>query len=132
MPRRFLTALESSPYSEPRMIRLRLAEEIVAPDNPLTARVMVSRIWQHLFGYGIVRTVDNFGKLGEAPTHPELLDYLADRFVKSGYSIKKLIRLLATSQTYRMSSQASPKAQEMDPSNKLLQHANLRRLSRAE
>ena len=128
VPRRFLTVLESSSYSEPRMVRLRLAEEIAAPDNPLTARVMVNRVWQHLFGYGIVRTVDNFGKLGEAPTHPELLDYLADRFVKSGYSIKKLIRLLATSQTYRMSSQASPKAQEMDPSNKLLQHANLRRL----
>ena len=128
VPRRFLTALRSTSYGDPATVRLRLAEEIVSPDNPLTARVMINRIWKHLFGRGIVPTVDNFGKLGEAPTHPELLDYLAHRFVEDDYSIKSSIRRLATSQTYRTSSQASPRAQELDPTNRLLQHANLRRL----
>jgi hypothetical protein len=128
VPRHFLTALEGSTYSDARTVRLRLAQEVASPNNPLTARVMVNRIWRYLFGYGIVRTVDNFGKLGEAPSHAELLDYLADHFLKNGWSIKKIVRLLATSQAYRMSSQASPEAQKIDPSNKLLQHANVRRL----
>ena len=128
VPRRFLTALQSDLYEDPGMVRLRLAEEIASPANPLTARVMVNRIWKHLFGYGIVGTVDNFGKLGGMPSHPELLDYLAHHFVEDGYSIKKSVRRLVTSQAYRMSSQVSPRAQESDPTNRLLQHANLRRL----
>ena len=132
VPRRYLTVLGGRPYLDPRSVRLRLAEEITSPDNPLTARVIVNRTWRYLFGYGLVRTTDNFGKLGEKPTHPELLDHLADRFVKSGYSIKAMVRLLATSKAYRMSSQASLEAQRLDPSNKLHQHANLRRLDAEE
>ena len=132
VPRRFLTALGGEPYRDPRSVRLRLAEEITSPDNPLTARVMVNRIWRYLFGYGLVRTTDNFGKLGEQPTHPELLDHLADRFVRSGYSIKAMVRLLATSRAYRMSSRASVESQRLDPSNKLHQHANVRRLDAEE
>lgn len=128
VPRRFLTALGSTPYNNPKQVRLRLAQEITSPKNPLTARVLINRVWRFLFGYGIVRTVDNFGRLGEEPSHPEMMDYLADRFVKDGYSIKKLIRLLVTSQTYRMSSRASPRAEEIDPANRLLQHASIRRL----
>ena len=109
-------------------MRLRLAEDIASPNNPLTARVMVNRIWQYLFGRGIVATPDNFGKLGEAPSHPQLLDYLADRFVRSGWSIKGMIELLVTTRTYRMSSAASPTGLEIDPSNALLQHMPVRRL----
>ena len=85
-------------------------------------------MWRHLFGEGIVRTVDNFGKLGDEPTHPELLDYLADRFVDEGWSIKEMVRRLATSRAFRMSSRASGKAQAADPENRLLQHAHIRRL----
>ncbi len=132
VPRRFLTALGGTPFRDPGSVRLRLADEITSPDNPLTARVMVNRIWRYLFGYGLVRTTDNFGKLGEEPTHPQLLDYLADRFVRSGYSIKAMVRLLANSEAYRMSSRASVEAQQLDPSNKLHQHANVRRLDAEE
>ncbi len=128
VPRTFLTALDDRPYPEPGLVRLHLAEAVAAPDNPLTARVAVNRVWRHLFGYGIVRTVDNFGRLGDPPSHPELLDHLAAGFVDDGYSIKRLVRRLVLSRAYRMSSQASARAAEIDPSNRLLQHANLRRL----
>ncbi|MEQ1861040.1 MAG: DUF1549 and DUF1553 domain-containing protein [Chthoniobacteraceae bacterium] len=84
--------------------RLQLAQWLVSPQNPLTARVMVNRVWQHLFGAGLVRTVDDFGITGEAPTHPELLDHLTVRFVEGGWSVKKLIRATMLSRTYRMSS----------------------------
>ncbi len=102
VPRRYLTALGSHPYTDPAHMRLRLADEVASPSNPLTARVMVNRIWQNLFRKGIVQTVDNFGKLGEPPSDPELLDWLAGRFVADGWSIKKLVRMLATSRAYRM------------------------------
>ena len=128
VPRTFLTAVDNRPYPEPGLVRLHLAEAVAAPDNPLTARVAVNRVWRYLFGYGIVRTVDNFGRLGDPPSHPELLDYLAAGFVDDGYSIKRLVRRLVLSRAYRMSSQASARAAEIDPSNRLLQHANLRRL----
>jgi len=84
--------------------RLQLSQWLISPQNPLTARVMANRVWQHLFGAGIVRTVDDFGSTGEAPTHPELLDHLAVRFVEGGWSVKKLIRAMMLSRTYRMSS----------------------------
>ena len=126
--RRFLTAVDDRPYPEPGLVRLHLADAITAPDNPLTARVAVNRVWRHLFGYGIVRTVDNFGRLGDAPSHPALLDHLAGGFADDGYSMKRLVRRLVLSRTYRMSSQASARAALMDPTNRLLQHANLRRL----
>jgi hypothetical protein len=88
--------------------RLQLAQWLTSPQNPLTARVMVNRIWQHLFGAGLVRTVDDFGITGEAPTHPELLDHLAVRFVEGGWSVKKIIRAMMLSRTYRLSSAARP------------------------
>jgi hypothetical protein len=100
----------------------------VDPRNPLTARVMVNRAWHHLFGRGLVRSVDNFGVLGDRPTHPQLLDFLAAEFVNDGWSIKRLIRRIVLSRTYRMSSQASPAALKIDPENQLLQHARVRRL----
>ncbi len=128
VPRGFLTAVDSRRYPEPGLVRLHLAEAVSAPGNPLTARVAVNRVWRHLFGYGVVRTVDNFGRLGDPPSHPELLDHLAAGFVDDGYSMKRLVRRLVLSRAYRMSSQASARAAESDPSNRLLQHANLRRL----
>ena len=132
VPRRYLSALESLPYSDPGQVRLGLARDLTFAGNPLTSRVMVNRIWRYLFGYGLVRTTDNFGKLGEPPTHPELLDHLARRFMEEGYSIKSMVRRLVTSRTYRMSSQGSAEALRMDPANRLHQHANLRRLEAEE
>ncbi len=132
VPRRYLAALGSLPYADPGRVRLDLAHDITSADNPLTSRVMVNRIWRYLFGYGLVRTTDNFGKLGEPPTHPGLLDHLAHRFKEEGYSIKSMVRRLVTARTYRMSSQGSAKALRMDPANRLHQHANLRRLEAEE
>ena len=108
--------------------RRELAEAIASPDNPLTARVMVNRIWHHLFGRGIVGSVDNFGLIGDKPTHPQLLDYLAARFVEEGWSIKRMIRLLALSEAFRQGGEASPDAVKADPQNSLLHHYPLRRL----
>ncbi len=85
--------------------RRALAEWLGSPENPLTARVMVNRIWSHHFGQGIVATLDNFGKMGERPTHPELLDWLAVEFMRRGWSIKQMHRLMMTSEAYQMSSQ---------------------------
>jgi len=107
---------------------LRLADEVTDPQNPLTARVAVNRIWRHLFGEGIVRTVDNFGHLGERPSHPELLDHLAARFVEDGWSIKNMLRLLVTSRAFQQSSRASDAALQIDPGNRFLSHMPVRRL----
>jgi len=110
--------------------RLELARWLTHRDHPLTARVMVNRIWHHLIGTGIVRTVDNFGFSGERPSHPELLDYLAIKFMNGGWSVKAMIKEIVMSQTYRQSS-ASPTslgAIEADPDNRLLSHAHRRRL----
>jgi len=106
--------------------RLELAQWIVDPANPLTSRVMVNRVWHWLFGAGLVRTVDNFGTTGESPSHPELLDYLAMQFVQHGWSVKKLIRTIVLSRTYRLSSARGD--QQADPENRLLAHMNHRRL----
>jgi len=106
--------------------RLELANWIVDPENPLTSRVMVNRVWHWLIGAGLVRTVDNFGTTGESPSHPELLDHLAVQFVQQGWSVKKLIRTIVLSRTYRLSA-ASGERQE-DPENRLLAHMNRRRL----
>ena len=110
--------------------RLSLAEWIVDPKNPLTARVIVNRVWQWHFGDGLVRTESDFGKQGERPSHPELLDWLADRFVREGWSIKKLNRLILTSNVYRQSSRlgASTPHSEVDPENRLLWRFPYRRL----
>src|SRR5262249_37885989 len=108
--------------------RLELAEAIASANNPLTARVLVNRVWQHHFGKGLVRTPSNFGALGERPTHPELLDCLAQRFIRSGWSIKALHRLIMLSATYQQSSQFDPHNYDQDPDNKLLWRMNRRRL----
>jgi len=128
VPRGFLAAIDAQPYPDPGLVRLHLANAITAGDNPLTSRVAVNRVWRHLFGYGVVRTVDNFGRVGAEPSHPELLDYLAQGFIDDGYSVKRLIRRLVSSRAYRMSSEPALAAAETDPSNHLLQHANVRRL----
>jgi hypothetical protein len=108
--------------------RWALALWLSSPDHPLTARVMANRIWQHHFGEGLVRTPSNFGKLGEAPTHPELLDWLARRFVDSGWSVKGLHRRILLSEAYRRSSAPTRDCLEKDPDNRLLGHMNRRRL----
>ncbi|HEX4794505.1 MAG TPA: DUF1549 and DUF1553 domain-containing protein [Humisphaera sp.] len=130
--RHFLQAIvggEQPSCGEQTSGRLQLAKQLVDPSDPFVSRVMVNRIWQHLMGRGIVASVDNFGALGEAPSHPELLDHLADRFVRDGWSIKKTIRAIMLSSTYQMSSAATDaQAEQLDPNNVLLHHANLRRL----
>jgi hypothetical protein len=108
--------------------RLELAEAIVDPRNPLTARVMVNRIWQHHFGQGLVRTPSNFGQLGDRPSHPELLDYLARRFVESKWSVKAMHREIMLSAAYQLGTEYSAKAAAADPENRLLWRANRRRL----
>ncbi|MEK6236657.1 MAG: DUF1553 domain-containing protein [Planctomycetales bacterium] len=105
--------------------RLELARWIADSQNPLTARVMANRVWHWMIGAGIVRTVDNFGATGEAPSHPALIDHLASRFIDEGWSVKKLIRAVALSRTYRLASSAPPKS---DPENRLLSRMNHRRL----
>ncbi len=108
--------------------RLALAKWIASPDNPLTARVIVNRVWQFHFGEGIVRTPSDFGLMGEPPTHPHLLDWLANRFVDNGWSIKKLHRLIMTSNTYRMSKEWNPASGAEDPANRLFWRVPYRRL----
>ena len=109
--------------------RLQLAEWISQPEHPLTARVIVNRIWQWHFGEGIVRTPDNFGKMGERPTHPELLDFLARKFVEGGWSIKEMHRMIILSSAYQMSSRVSEQHFTADPENRLLSRFNRRRLT---
>jgi hypothetical protein len=109
--------------------RRALAEWLGSPDNPLTARVLVNRVWHHHFGRGIVATPDNFGKIGEPPTHPKLLDWLALEFIDRGWSIKQLHRLIMTSEAYRMSSQTDDAAAaEKDPDDRYLWHFRIQRL----
>jgi len=108
--------------------RLQLAEWLTQPDNPLTARVFVNRAWRYLFDAGIVESIDNFGFSGERPSHPQLLDTLAVRFVQGGWSVKKLVRELILSRTYRQSSAYDPAAFTKDPDNRLLWRFPKRRM----
>lgn len=129
-PRHFLTAISGS---APMAIRngsgrLELAEQINDPANPLSSRVIANRIWHHLMGRGIVPTVDDFGFLGQRPTHPELLDHLASQFLSEGRSIKRLIKYIVLSRTYQLSSHATSDAIEADPKNMLWHHLPPRRL----
>ncbi len=128
VPRRFLEAFDPSPYETVESGRSQLAEDLVSTDNPLTRRVIVNRLWHHLFGRGIVETTDNLGQLGTKPTHPELLDWLAVRFEQDGWSLKQMIRLMVSSQTWQQSSLPTDAARERDPANQLLSHANVRRM----
>jgi cytochrome c553 len=132
VPRRFPLCV--SPANKPRPVwtngsgRLDLARAIASKENPLTARVFVNRVWLYHFGQGLVRTPSDFGRQGEKPTHPELLDWLAARFMADNWSIKKLHRVILLSSTYRQASDASPKALHLDPENRLVSHQNRRRL----
>ena len=130
VPRRFPTILDGRPSAgiKEGSGRRELAEWLTKPDNPLTARVIVNRLWQHHFGAGLVRTPSNFGKLGDAPSHPELLDRLAADLIKSGWSLKAMHRRIVLSAVYGQSSLASPEAPAHDADNRLLSRMNRRRL----
>jgi hypothetical protein len=112
--------------------RLALARWIASPGNPLTSRVLVNRLWQHHFGRGIVRSANNFGQLGDPPTHPQLLDWLAGQLINHQWRLKPLHKLMVMSQTYQQSSLASDEAARIDPSNNNFSHFNRRRLSAEE
>ena len=109
--------------------RLELAEWVASSDNPLTSRVMVNRIWHHLIGKGLVRTTDNFGMMGEKPSHAALLDWLAHQFVVDQWSVKKMIRRIVMSRTYRLSSTGESAGWASDPENRLIWRANRKRLT---
>ena len=131
VPRRLLEALAGpdQPAAAHGSGRLDLARRMVDPGNPVLVRVLVNRIWKHHFGNGLVQTPDDFGNMGQSPTHPELLDYVSREFVNQGWSIKKLHRLFLLSSTYQMSSQAIDKhAEEIDPQNLSWHRMPLRRL----
>ncbi len=131
VPRRFLRVLspggEAKPFTDGSG-RLELAKAITSPDNPLTPRVMVNRIWHEHFGAGLVTTPSDFGARGEPPTHPELLDFLARRFVEGGWSVKAMHRLIMLSSTYQQKSDRRDDAFAADPRNQLLWRQNRRRL----
>jgi hypothetical protein len=138
-PRRFVEVLSPTPFGSTGSGRLELANAIASRDNPLTARVMVNRVWHHLFGAGLVRSVDDFGHVGELPSHPELLDYLADRFMHpspSGkgaegegcWSMKRLIRAIVLTRAFQQSHQPSAAALDADPTNRLLSFFPARRM----
>jgi hypothetical protein len=132
VPRRFLEILSPDPKKRPEWHdhsgRLELARAIANPTNPLTARVMVNRVWQQHFGEGFVATPDDLGNMSSPPTHPELVDWLASTFVENGWSLKKLHRLILLSSTYQESSNANSKYADVDPDNKLHWRYNMRRL----
>jgi mono/diheme cytochrome c family protein len=132
VPRQFLEILSPDPKHRPEWHdgsgRLQLAQAIADPKNPMTARVLVNRIWQQHFGAGIVLTPDDLGNQSAPPSHPELLDYLAARFMADGWSIKNLHRLIVLSAAYQQSATNNPKYAELDPDNRLLWRSNLRRL----
>lgn len=123
-----LTSGERRPFDTPGSGRAELAEAIASPENPLTARVMANRVWAGHFGFGLVRTLSNFGQLGERPSHPQLLDYLAVELMESGWSLKHLHRKIMLSATWQQSSSGDAANQEIDPENRLLWKMNRRRL----
>ena len=130
VPRRFLQLLSGPvrPVYTNGSGRLELALSIVSRNNPLTARVMINRIWEHHFGMGFVPTPDDFGMMSEPPSHPQLLDYLAMNFMTNGWSVKKIHRLILLSSVYQESSAGNPRYTQTDPGNRLLWRANIRRL----
>jgi Protein of unknown function (DUF1553)/Protein of unknown function (DUF1549)/Planctomycete cytochrome C len=133
--RGYLTAFEvpgAAPVNPKQSGRLELAHWLTNPANPLTPRVAVNRVWQHLFGSGIVSTVDNFGSTGDLPSHPELLDHLANRFVRDHWSLKRLVRSLVLTRAYRLSGDATPDSLAVDPANRLVWRHAPRRLAAEE
>jgi hypothetical protein len=123
-----LTLWGQPAFATPGSGRLELAQQTASAENPLVARVLVNRLWHHVFGEGLVATVDNFGHLGEQPSHPELLDHLAGELVAEGWSLKAILRQLVLSQTFGQASQPSELARERDPRNRWLSHSRVRRL----
>ncbi len=135
VPRGFLSVVSvpDAPAVNPHQSgRLELAEWLTSPQNPLTARVIVNRVWEHLFGTGLVSTVDNFGVKGDVPSNPELLDYLAQEFIHDGWSVKKLVRSLTLTRAYQLGSDAPDQNKEVDPANRLVWRHSPRRLSAEE
>jgi cytochrome c553 len=135
VPRGFLTAFEvpgAATVNPKQSGRLELAAWLTSPKNPLAPRVAVNRVWQHLFGTGIVNTVDNFGITGGAPSHPELLDHLAGRFIADGWSVKKLVRQLVLTRAYQLSADAPAANRTADPANRLVWRHAPRRLAAEE
>ena len=135
VPRGFLTAFPVAGAAQvnfARSGRLELAQWLNSANNPLTPRVAVNRIWHHLFGTGIVNTVDNFGINGDVPSHPELLDHLASEFIRDGWSTKKLIRKIVLSRAYRLGSDYPSSYREIDPANRLVWRHSPRRLEAEE
>jgi len=138
VPRSFLAVFGSAPFFPPAAEaavkqrspsgRRELAEAIASPQNPLTARVLVNRLWHWTYGRGLVATPDNFGRMGEKPTHPELLDALATQLVEQRWSAKEMIRFLVTARVFGLSSQGTPDAHQRDPANAFLSYARIRRL----
>jgi hypothetical protein len=133
-PRGFVQVLSRKPagIDAKSSGRLELSEWIASPDNPLTARVMVNRVWEHLMGKGIVSTPDNFGTTGQKPTHPELLDYLAATFIEQGWSVKKLIKKIVLSRTYQLDSTFNKEDNSVDPDNDWIWRKSKRRLDAEE
>ena len=135
VPRGFLTAFaipDARKVNPNQSGRLELAEWLTSSKNPLTPRVIVNRVWQHLFGQGIVTTVDNFGTTGDTPSHPELLDHLATRFIRDGWSVKRLVRALVLTRAYRLGSDAPAAQRAADPANRLIWRHAPRRLDAEE
>ena len=128
VPRSFLSVIDATPYEAADSGRLKLADDLLRPDNPLTRRVIANRVWHHVFGRGLAATPDNLGHLGPRPSHPALLDHLARSLEANGWSLKALIRAMLTSRAWRLDSQASDQARAIDPENALLSHASVRRL----
>ncbi len=130
VPRRFLEVLapDNKPFAKDSSGRLDLAHCIANKANPLTARVLVNKVWMHHFGEGFVRTPDDLGTQSEPPSHPELLDFLASYFMEKGWSIKQLHRLIMLSRVYQESSNTNAQYEQIDPQNRLLWRANIRRL----
>ena len=126
VPRRFLDGIDPTPFHTPQSGRLELAEHLTDPRNPLTARVIVNRLWHHVFGRGLVATPDNFGRLGELPSHPELLDFLAAQFLADGGSMKRFIEALVRTRAFARSATAD--GADRDPDNRLLARWTVRRL----
>ena len=134
VPRGFLQVASSEEIgSRPNISngsgRLELAEWIASEQNPLTRRVMVNRIWHYLMGQGIVRTTDNFGLMGEDPSHPELLDWLSSEFSRDNWSVKNIVRRIVLSRAYRLASFGDSLGNKVDPENLLIWRANRKRLS---
>ncbi len=128
VPQGFLAALNNTPYNSEIPARLQLAEDMANPENPFTTRVIVNRLWSYCFGQGLVSTPDNFGQLGEKPSHPELLDFLATKLVDEGGSIKETLKLILNSKAFRLSSEPTELAAQVDPDGHFYTHYKMRRL----